>query len=240
METPTGGTGAGPDREGGPVLAGRHFLRDLEGLWGGVLKLAEVVEDMLTRSLRALSDGRIDLAIEVCGDEQAVDHWEVQVERECLRILALYQPVASDLRRVTAVLRISGDLERVGDLARHIARRVRKLARGPAVVPVPASLEALADEALGQMRDSLDALRHGDPQTARAVIAADARVDQRHRAVLKELKASIRAHPDHVDNWLRLINTARNLERIGDHATNIAEAVIYLKEGDIVRHVAPH
>lgn len=240
MYNPTGGTtGTGSDWEGERVSVGRHFLRDLEGLWGGVLRLAAVVEDLLTRSLRALCDGRADLAAEVCGEEPAADEWEVRIERECLRVLALHQPVASDLRRVTAILRVSGDLERVGDLARHIARRVGKLTRDPAAVPVPASLEALAAESLRQVRHGLDALTHGDPDAARAVIAADAAVNRRYRAVVKELKATIRARPDHVDSWLRLINTARNLERIADHATNIAEAVIYLKEGDVARHAAP-
>ena len=221
------------------VTIGRHFLRDLEGLWGGVLKLAAVVEDALNRSVHALCDGRADLADGVCDDERAVDVWEVRIERECMKMLALHQPVASDLRRVAAVLKVSGDLERMGDLARHIAKRVRKLSYDPLAFPVPPSMEALATEALVQVRDGLDALAKSDPDLARAVIAADAPVNRRYRALLKELKQSIRDDPGRVETWLRLINTARNLERIADHAVNIAEAVIYLKEGDIVRHVAP-
>lgn len=239
MQNLTGGTGTGADWEGERVSVGRHFLRDLEGLWGGVLKLAAVVEDALNLSVRALCDGRVDLADEVRDEERTVDRWEVQIERECLRVLALHQPVASDLRRVAAVLKVSGDLERMGDLARHIAKRIRKLADDPLAFPVPPALETLATDALRQVRDSLDALTHSDSQIARAVIAADTAVNRRYRDVMKELKASIKTHPDRVDNWLRLINTARNLERIADHATNIAESVIYLKEGDIVRHAAP-
>jgi phosphate transport system protein len=239
MQNPTGGTGTGADWEGERVSVGRHFLRDLEGIWGGVLKLAGVVEEALNRSVRALCDGRADLADEVRTEERAVDRWELQIERECLRMLALHQPVASDLRRVAAVLKVSGDLERMGDLARHIAKRVSKLADDPLAFPVPPALEALATESLRQVRDSLDALTHSDPRIARAVIAADDDVNRHYRTVLKELKGSIKTHPDRVDNWLRLINTARNLERIADHASNIAEAVIYLKEGDIVRHAAP-
>ena len=231
--------GGADDWEGERVTLGRHFLRDLEGLWAGVLKLAAVVEDALNRSVCALCDGRADLADLVRGEERAVDRWEVQIERDCLKVLALHQPVASDLRRVAAVLKVSGDLERMGDLARHIAKRVKKLAADPLALPVPQTLEVLAIEALGQVRDSLDALAKSDAALARAVIAADAPVNRHYRAVLKELKQSIRAHPDRVDSWLRLINTARNLERIADHAGNIAESVIYLKEGDIIRHVAP-
>jgi len=219
------------------VTLGRHFLRDMEGLWGGVLKLAAVVEETLNRSVRALCDGRADLADEVRDEELKVDRWEVQIERECLKVLALHQPVASDLRRVAVVLRINGDLERMGDLARHIAKRVRKLAADPHAFPVPEQLEAMAMESLAQVRDSLDALTKSDAELARAVIAGDTRIDRHYRAVLKELKQQIRRDPDRIDNWLRLINTARNLERIADHATNIAEAVVYLKEGDIIRHV---
>jgi phosphate transport system protein len=229
----------GADWDEERVTLGRHFLRDLEGLWGDVLRLAAIVEDALNRSVAALCDGRADLADEVRDGERAVDRWEVQIERECLKVLALHQPVASDLRRVAAVLKVSGDLERMGDLARHIAKRVRKLADDPLASPLPASLEALALEALRQVRDGLDALTRCDPALARAVIAADAPVNRRYRAVIGELKQAIRTRPDRVDNWLRLVNTARNLERIADHAANIAASVIYLKEGDVARRAAP-
>jgi phosphate transport system protein len=221
------------------VTLGRHFLRDLEGLWAGVLKLAAVVEDALNRSVRALCDGRADLAEEVKWEERTVDRWEVQIERDCLKILALHQPVACDLRRVAAVLKINGNLERISNLARNIARRVKKQARSGdgRACPIPQQLESMALETLEQVRDSLDALAKADATLARAVIAADSRVDRRHRAVLADLKDAIRRDPERLNTWLRLINTARNLERIADHATNIAEAVVYLKEGDIVRHV---
>jgi phosphate transport system protein len=230
------GTAPGSDWDVERVSLGRHFLRDLEALWAGVLKLAAVVEETLNRSVRALCDGRADLADEVKGEELTVDRWEVQIERECLKVLALHQPVASDLRRVAVVLKINGDLERLGDLARHIAKRVRKLAADPRAFPIPEQLESMATEALAQVRDSLDAVTKSDVDLARAVIDGDSRIDRHYRAVLKELKQQIRRDPDRVDNWLRLINTARNLERIADHATNIAESVVYLKEGEIIRH----
>jgi phosphate transport system protein len=224
---------------GDRVTLGRHFLRDLEGLWAGVLKLSAVVEDALNRSIRALCDGRADLAEEVRGEERAVDRWEVQIERECLKILALHQPVACDLRRVAAVLKINGSLERISNLARNIAKRVKKQTRDVRAdfTPIPRQLESMALETLEQVRDSLDALTKSDALLARAVIAGDSRVDRRYRAVLTELKSAIRRGPEQLDTWLRLINTARNLERIADHAVSIAEAVVYLKEGDIVRHV---
>jgi phosphate transport system protein len=218
------------------VTVGRHFLRDMEGLWSEVLKLAAVVEDALNQSIHGLCDGRSELASELKGRKRAVDRWEVQIERECVRVLALHQPVASDLRRVAAILKINGDLERLCDLARHIAKRVKKMAADPRAFPIPQPLENLAMEALSQIRDSLDALTQADVSSAHAVIAADQRVDRDYRAVQKLLKVEIVRDPDRIDTWLRLVNTARNLERIADHAANIAESVIYLKQGDILRH----
>src|SRR3954447_24559418 len=121
-------SGAGFAWDSDRVTLGRHFLRDMEGLWGEILKLAAVVESALTTSVRALCDGRADLAAEVKGGENAIDRWEVRIEQLCLKVLALHQPVASDLRRVAAILKINGDLERIADLANHIASRARKLA----------------------------------------------------------------------------------------------------------------
>ena len=227
---------ASSEWDAGRITLGRHFLRDMEGLWENVLKLAAVVETALSTSVKALCDGRLDLAAEVKGGENAINDWEVRIERDCLRILALHQPVASDLRRVAAILKINGDLERMADLADHIANRARKLARKTPPTPIPPMLEAMAMEALNQVHDALDALTKSDADLARSVISGDRGVDRLRRGVLKELKDGIRSDPDRVSTWLRLINASRNIERVADHATNIAEAVIYLKEGDIIRH----
>jgi len=224
------------DWENERVTVGRSFLRDMEGLWSEVLKLAAVVEDALNQSIHALCDGRVELAAELKGRKRTVDHWEVQIERECVRVLALHQPVASDLRRVAAVLKINADLERLSDLARHIAKRVKKLAADPQAFPIPQSIENLALEALAQIHDSLDALTQSNVARAQAVIAADQQVDHHYRAIQKQLKLEIVCNPERINTWLRLVNTARNLERIADHAAKIAESVIYLKEGEILRH----
>ena len=218
------------------VTVGRHFIRDMESLWSEVLKLAAVVEEALDQSIHALCDGRVELADQIRLQKPAVDRWEVQIERECVRVLALHQPVASDLRRVAAVLKINGDLERLADLARHIAKRVKKLAADPLALPVPQPLENLGLEALTQVHDSLDALTQANVARAQAVIAADRRVDRHYRSVLKLLKLEIVQYPERINTWLRLVNTARNLERIADHASKIAEAVVYLREGEILRH----
>ncbi len=137
------------DWDNARVTLGRSFVRDMEGLWSEVLKLAAVVEDALNQSIHALCDGRVELADELKRRKGAMDRWEVQIERECVRVLALHQPVASDLRRVAAVLKINGDLERLCDLARHIAKRVKKLAADPRAFPIPQALENLALEGSG-------------------------------------------------------------------------------------------
>lgn len=218
------------------LTVGRHFIRDMEGLWSEVLRLAAVVEEAVGQSIHALCDGRGELAERIRQQKPAMDRWEVQIERECVRVLALHQPVASDLRRVATVLKINGDLERLADLAQHIAKRVGKLATDPAAFPIPQPLEGLALEALSQVHESLDALTQADVARAQAVIASDQRIDRLYRAVLKLLKQEIVRHPERINTWLRLINTARNLERIADHGSKIAEAVVYLREGEILRH----
>jgi phosphate transport system protein len=231
---PNDGATAGWDTE--RATLGRHFVRDMEHLWEQILKLSAVVEATLSHAIRALCDGRSDLVPEVIGDEQAINDWEVQIELDCLKVLALHNPVASDLRRVAAVLKINSDLERLGDLADHIAKRARKMALDPNPMPIPPRLEALAHEALVQVDDSLGALAKNDVEMARSVILADRGIDRHRRLMQKELKDAIRREPERINTWLRLINTGRNLERIADHATNIAETVIYLKEGRIIRH----
>ena len=228
--------GEGADWDLGQTTLGRHFARDMEHLWEEILKLAAVVEVAAATSIRALCDGRPDLVDEVRDEEQSINDREVRIELDCLKVLALHTPVASDLRLVAAVLRINGDLERIGDLAEHIANRVRKQAKDSEPVPIPARLEVLALAGLAEVHDSLDALAQSDPDLARAVIEADRGVDRHRRAVQKELKTAIGREPRRLNTWLRLINTARNLERMADHATNIAESVIYLKEGKIIRH----
>ena len=225
----------GSDWDNQRVTVGRSFLRDMEGLWSEILMLAAVVEDALNQSIHALCHGQVELADELKRRKLAVDNREVQIERECVRVLALHQPVASDLRRIAAVLKINGELERLCDLAQHIAKRVKKLAGDPKAFPIPQPLENLALDALAQIYASLDALTQSDVSRAQAVIAADQHVDRDYRSVQKLLKAEIVRSPERLDTWLRLVNTARNLERIADHAVKIAESVIYLDRGEILR-----
>jgi phosphate transport system protein len=219
-------------------MINRHVQREQEALWGELLTLASAVVVALQSSVQALCDGRPDLAAQVRVEEKEIDRWEVRIERECLRVLALYDPVATDLRRMVAVLKINGDLERIADLAQHIAKRARKLAKAPDAPPIPPPLAELARMALVQVQGGFDALARYDVALAGTVINRDPEVDRQHRAVRKGLKQAIGLDPARLDSYLRLISVAGNLERAADHATNIAEVVVFLKEGQIIRHGA--
>ncbi len=223
---------AGP---GQPVPA-RHALREQDTLWADFLALASSVVDSLGKSVQAVCEERFDLVQEVENDEEFCDRQEVTIEQECLRILALYEPLASDLRRMATVLKVNRDWERIADLALRVARRARKLARSPAGVSMPEPLKQLAREVLAQVQRCGKALQTEDAAEARGVIADDSVIDARYRALRKEFKAQMSQNPQQVDAWLLLWNSARNFERIADHAVGIAQTIVYLKEGVIIRH----
>jgi phosphate transport system protein len=214
----------------------RQVFKAQENLWADALGLAAVVESALSLSVTALCHHQPELAAEVKASEREIDRREVAIESECLRVLALYEPVASDFRRVLTILRVNRDLERIGDLAARIAKRAKKLARGPSPVPIPETLEALAEASMLSVRGALDSLVNCDAESGRSVIAGDHRLDQYRRTVRAEIKEAIRQDVDRMEEWLHLLDVARHLERVGDHAASIAEAVVYMKEGQIIRH----
>jgi phosphate transport system protein len=192
------------------------------------LKLATAVEFMLDHAVQSLCEGGGDLAATVKARERQIDEWEVRIEKECLRILALYEPVASDLRRMVSVLKLRADLERVGDLATKIAKRSKRSLRDSAAPPVPASLCVLARIANDAFSAVVSAMGKVDAVAARAAIAGELEIDRQCRVVLRELRNSLRNHPEWVTPLLRLVNSARNLERVGDHTVKIAEAIVYI------------
>lgn len=217
----------------------RHVEKVQDNLWANALGTAALVESALCLAVQALCHHRPELAADVKAIEREIDRQEVAIESECLRVLALFEPVASDFRRVLTIMRVNRDLERIGDLAVRVAKRARKLGRAPSPVAIPEPLEALAEAAVFSVRDALDSLANADAQSSRSVIAGDRRLDQYRRSVHAGLTQAIREDVDRVEDWLQLMDVARHLERIGDHAANIAEAVVYMKEGQIVRHERP-
>lgn len=212
-----------------------HAARDQQRLWSEVLSMARYVESALRSAIEAVCLGRLDLVGAVRSDEKTIDQWEVRIEEACLRVLALYGVVASDLRRVAAALRINRELEGLADIAENLAKRAGKLNQDPAAAPFLPKLRVLANQAFDSVSRSLVALNAIDADQARQVMSRDATVNQQRIALVEELKDAVRNSPERVNTWLRLINSARNLERAADHACEIAAAVIYVKEGVMVR-----
>ena len=212
----------------------KHLKRDLEGLEHRLVVLAGQVEEAVRRSVAALFERRPSLAERVIRDDTEIDRREVELEEECLKVLALHQPVATDLRFVACCLKINNDLERIGDLASNIAERAIALIQSR--VPVPGVFQDMVDQVARMLHASLDAFIRGDADGARAICVEDDQVDESNRMIISKLLAEMHEHPDSIDPMVQLVSVSKNLERIADHATNIAEDVIYLVEGDVVRH----
>jgi len=215
----------------------QHLQREIEILKKKILTLGAAVEESLRIAVRSVAERDADLADKVIRTDAQIDQSEVDLEEDCLKILALHQPVAIDLRFIIAVLKINNDLERIADLAANIAERAHFLSTR-AQITIPYDLGGLADKAQEMLRNSLDALVNLDATLARRVCATDDEVDAINRDMYDLVKQAIRAHPEHLDILIPYLSISRNLERIADHATNIAEDVIYMTEGIIARHRA--
>ena len=213
----------------------KHLERDLQNLERELLTQASVVERMIRTASRALCERQADLVWQVMQEEQSVNAREVTIEEECLKILALHQPVAIDLRRTAAVLKINGDLERIGDLAVNLAERARPLAEQPEFV-VSANIEKMANMAVEMVRGAIDAFVEFDADKADEICRQDDQVDALNDELIEEVHQVMRSRSDLVESALYFFSATRHIERIADHATNIAEDVIYLVEGEIKRH----
>ncbi|HVU89962.1 MAG TPA: phosphate signaling complex protein PhoU [Pirellulales bacterium] len=213
----------------------KHLQHQIEALKQKILLVGTLVEDAIAKAISALVNRNGDLARAIIERDDEIDRMEVDVEEECLKVLALYQPVAADLRFVVAVLKINNDLERMGDLARNIAKRVAYLAAHERV-ELPAEFRGMAAQAQSMVRRSLDALVNRDTLIARQIRDDDDEVDAVQRIIRDRIQSQMRQSPDKLDLYMRLLSVSRHLERLADMATNVAEDVIYMVEGDIVRH----
>ena len=215
----------------------KHIERQIENLKERILRVGTLVEEAISKSITALINRDAALAQRVIANDEEIDRMEVEVEEECLKILALYQPVAADLRFVVAVLKINNDLERMGDLARNIAKRVAQLAGGQSH-GLPPEIRTMATQAQEMVKQCLDAVVKGDPALARQIRAEDDAVDDARLQIRRQILQGIKNSPEDVENLLRVNSVSKHIERIADMATNIAEDVIYMVEGEIVRHRA--
>jgi phosphate transport system protein len=213
----------------------KHLQRQIEQLKQKILFVGSMVEAAIANAIAALVTRDEAIARKVLEEDAEIDRMEVDVEEDCLKILALYQPVAVDLRFVVAVLKINNDLERMGDLAKNIAKRVLYLSRVDRV-DVPVDFRAMAVRAQDMVKRSLDALVSADSSLAHRVRQDDDELDDMRRVIHEKIRGSIRAKPEQTETLMKLYSVAKHLERLGDMATNVAEDVIYMVEGDIVRH----
>jgi phosphate transport system protein len=208
---------------------------EIDRLKKQILALSAYVEESVKKSVESVVARNESLAREVVDGDPVIDQMEVDLEEECLKILALHQPVAIDLRYIIAILKINNDLERIGDGAVNIAERAAALCskeRGA----VPFDLPRMANDVETMLSTCLTALIDMDPSLAYEVLKLDDTIDEMNRQTFKNVQAAIKAAPDKTECFIQYLSISRNLERIADLATNIAEDVIYMIEGKIIRH----
>jgi phosphate transport system protein len=212
-----------------------QLQQEIETIKSRLRSLVATAKDAVEKAVRSVDERDAALAKEVIDGDVVLDHAEVGLEEDCLQILALHQPVATNLRVIISVMKINNDMERIGDLAVNIAERALFLC-SQAPVSAPSDLAQMRVKTLAMLTGSVDALVQLDTQRAREIRTADDEVDDINRQLFKEFFAAVRKDPEHVERLLSYLSVGRHLERIADYATNIAEDVIYLMEGEIVRH----
>ena len=215
----------------------KHLQREIENLKRKLLALGAIVETSVRDATLSIEKRDTELAQKIIDNDIDIDKTEVEVEEDCLKILALHQPVAIDLRFIVTVLKINNDLERIGDLAVNIAERAIFLSNQPKV-NISSDLVDMAHNAQSMLKKSLDALVNHDAELAQSVCASDDIVDQLNRQMYLKIQEAILDNPEQIPVLIHLLSASRHLERIADHTTNIAEDVIYMIEGKIVRHKA--
>ena len=214
-----------------------HMKNEIERLKKKLLTLCAQVEEQLWQAVQSIKRRDEAQARKVIADDARIDQDEVDVEEDCLKILALHQPVAIDLRYIITAMKITNDMERIGDLAVNIAERSEFLSRQDPL-EMPFDFDLMAEKVQIMLRKSIDALVNLDCRTAQAVCEMDDEVDAINKEMYDLVKQRILAAPAQIEILIHLLSVSRHLERIGDHATNIAEDVIYMVEGRIVRHQA--
>lgn len=212
-----------------------HMSKEINNLKKKLLVLCSQIEDQLWSAVRSIQERDYDLAEKVIENDLKIDQDEVDIEEDCLKILALHQPVAIDLRFIVTTLKINNDLERIGDLSVNIAERSRFLAQQKPI-EVPFDFDLMAEKTQLMLRNGIKALVEMDVELASQVCAMDDEVDAINRQMYDLVKQSILTHPEYIESLIHLLSVSRHLERIGDHATNIGEDVIYMVQGEIVRH----
>ena len=212
-----------------------HFDQELTQLKDSLLRMSALAEQGVATALKALVARDAALAHKVDADDNQLDHLQMDIDERSIQLIALRQPKARDLRFIIVTMKIAAELERVGDQAVNIAHRAEELSAEPLLKPL-VDIPRMAELARGMVHDALDAFVYAKPDTARAVIARDEEVDNLNRQLQRELTSFMIELPPTITRALALMNVARYLERVADHATNIAEEVVYLYEARDIRH----
>jgi len=213
-----------------------HLMRETEKLKKLVLSLASHVEENVRNAVRSVAERDQSLAYKTIEADHEIDMAEVDVEEECLKILALHQPVAHDLRYIVAMLKINRDLERIGDLAVNIAERAIQMSAASRI-KTEFDLNLMSEKCENMVAKSLDAMINRDAVLARTIwLSEDDKIDEMTALAFELFEKETRANPENCGSLMNMLSVARSLERIADHATNIAKDTIYMVEGEIVRH----
>lgn len=212
-----------------------HLTKDMQVLHRNLLSMCATTEEMIHQAVDGLARPSLETAEKLRERDAEIDAWDVKIEDECLKVLALHQPVATDLRRIAAVLKITGELERVADLGVHIAERACGMMSRPDIA-IPEKLKEMANRSVELLRRSIDSYVELDADLARQVCAEDDEVDELNRQIIQDLIEKMKQSPDLVEPLMHLFSASRHVERVADHATNIAEDVVYMVEGEIIRH----
>jgi len=215
----------------------RKLEHDLSDLKDRVLRMGSLVEDAIRKSIRALVERDRALALAVIDGDSIINTHDVEIEEECIRLLAIWQPTGSNLRFITTAIKIITDLERMGDLAVDICERTIELMDEPQLKPY-IDIPRMAEASQKMLKDSLDAFVEKDADLAVKVCAADDFVDNLNQQIFNELLIYMLQDPKNIARAVRLTYVAKYLERVGDHATNIAEMVVYMVKGKVIRHMA--
>ncbi|HEX9656221.1 MAG TPA: phosphate signaling complex protein PhoU [Bacteroidota bacterium] len=213
----------------------RHFEQEIEKLKTLLIKMSSLAEDAIAKSIRAMLEKQPSIAQQVVDQDTAINLMEVEIDQAVVDLLALQQPVATDLRFILAASKINNDLERIGDHAVNIAESARKFSEISTIEPV-VDIPQMSQITKAMLRDSIDGFIHSNTALCLAVLKNDDLIDELNKKVVNELVEAIRKNPKMVEEALEIIRVSRNLERVADLATNIAEEVIFIREARVVKH----
>ncbi len=212
-----------------------HLIKEIDKLRKLALRLAGIVEENLHKAVSLLNQNNVERLYEIRQADESIDALEVEVEEECLKVLALHQPVAADLRYIICILKMNNDLERIGDLAINIAKKANRLGFNSDNCYTK-ELYEMGSQATEMVHDALTTLINSDIELAREVCVRDDHLDKKKSEISAKLIEAIKLNPENVEDFISAFGIVRNVERVGDLATNICEDVIYSLTGEIIRH----